>query len=183
MRYATATNMRNAFGGECAAHMRYLIFSERAELEKFPGVARMFRALAFAERVHASSHYRQAREMLGEYCVSFTAPFIYNRTVDNLTKAYEAEREESEELYLPMAAVAHAQNEKHAAQNFEWMAQVEKCHSEMAKKVLDYIEHAAEEPKMGDLYVCDICGLAVEGEPPKNCPVCKAKQFRFKIVY
>jgi rubrerythrin len=182
MRHATAVNMRNAFGGECAAHMRYLIFSERAELEKFPNVARMFRALAFAERVHASSHYRLTRELLGEYCVSFTAPFIYSRTVDNLVKTYKAELDESEELYPPFAAVAHAQNEKHAAQNFEWMTQVEKCHSDMAKKVLDYMEHAAEEPKMGELYVCDVCGLAIEGEPPENCPVCMAKRFRFKHV-
>ncbi len=182
MKRATASNMRNAFGGECAAHMRYLIFSERAELEKFPNIARLFRALAFAERVHASSHYRQTRELLGEYCVSFTSPFIYSRTVDNLVKTYESEREESEELYPPFAATAKSQGEMHAAQNFEWLAQVEKCHSDMAKKVLDYLEHAAEEPKMGDLYVCDVCGLTIEGEPPENCPVCMAKQFRFKLV-
>jgi len=182
MRRATAAIMRNAFGGESASQMRYLIFSDRAELEKFPNVARMFRALAFAERVHASSHYRLTRELLGEYCVSFTAPFIYSRTVDNLVKTYEAEREESEELYPPFAAVAIAQGEMHAAQNFEWMAQVKKCHSDLAKRVLDYIERAAEEPKMGDFYVCDICGLAIEGEPPKNCPVCMAKRFRFKLI-
>ncbi len=182
MRRATAANMRNAFGGECAAHMRYSIFSERAELERFPNIARLFRALAFAEGVHASSHYRQARELLGEYCVSFTAPFIYNRTVDNLVKAYEAGREESEELYPSFEAAAKAQGEMHAAQNFGWMAQVEKRHSEMIKKVVDYMGHAAEEPKIGDLYVCDICGLAVEGEPPDNCPVCMAKKFRFRLI-
>jgi len=182
MRHATAASMRNAFGRECAAHMRYLIFSERAELEKFPNVARLFRALASAQGVHASSHYRLTRELLGDYCVSFTAPFVYDRTVDNLTRSYEAEREEGEELYPPFAAVAKAQGEMHAAQNFEWVARVKRSNSDMAKKVLDYLGRAGEEPGLGDLHVCDICGLAVEGEPPENCPVCMAKRFRFRLV-
>jgi rubrerythrin len=182
MKHATAANMRNAFGSECASQMRYLIFSERAELENFPNVARLFRALAFAERVHASGHYRQTRELLGEYCVSFTAPFIYNRTMDNLTKSFEAEREESEELYPPFAAVAHAQKEKHAARDFDLTARVKKCHADMVKNMLDHLERAAEEPEMGDIHVCDACGLAVEGEPPENCPVCMAKRSRFKLV-
>ena len=182
MRRATAMNMRNTFGGECAAHMRCLIFSERAELEQFPNVARMFRALAFAERVHASGHYRLTRELLGEYCVSFTAPFIYGRTVDNLVKSYETDREMGEELYPSFEAVARAQGEAHAAQNFEWAAKVKKCHADRVKKALDFMEHAAEEPEMGEFYVCDVCGLVVEGEPPESCPVCLAKRIRFKRV-
>ncbi len=182
MRPATAANVRNAFGGECAAHMRYLIFSERAGLEKFPNVARLFRALAAAERVHASGHYRQARELLGEYCVAFTAPFIYDRTVDNLAKSWEAERGESEELYPAFAAVANAQGELHVARNFEAMAEVEGRHAGMVRKVLDYMRHAAEEPTMGDLYVCDTCGLVVEGEPPESCTVCRAKRSGFRLI-
>lgn len=182
MKKATAQNMRNAFGAECAAHMRYLQFSELAAFENFPNVARLFRALAFGERVHASSHYRQTKELLGEYCVSFTAPFILNRTVDNMTKAFEAEREESEEFYPPLAAAARSQGEMHAAQNFEWMAQVEKAHSEVLRVSLESLEHTAGDPKVGELYVCDICGLVVEGKPPENCPVCMAKQFRFRQV-
>jgi rubrerythrin len=174
--------MRNAFGAECAAHMRYLLFSEHADFEKFPNIARLFRALAFGERVRASSHYRQTKELLGEYCVSFSTPFILNRTVDNLIKAGEAEKDNSEELYPPLAAAARSQGEMHAAQNFEWMAQVGKAHSEMLRTALGFIEHAAEEPKIGELRVCDICGLVVEGKPPENCPVCKAKQLRFKLV-
>jgi rubrerythrin len=182
MRHATAANMRNAFGAESAAHMRYLIFSEKAAFEKFPNIARMFRALAFAEKVHASSHYRQTSELLGEYCISFAAPFVYDRTVDNLTKAWEAERDEGEEFYPPYAAAAKAQGEMHAAQNFEWMALVEKSHSDMVKNLLDILKRSAGDPEIGDLYVCDICGLVVEDEPPEKCPICMAKRFRFKRV-
>jgi rubrerythrin len=162
--------------------MRYLLFSEQAEFEKFPNVARLLRALALSGRVHASSHYRQTKELLGEYCVSFTAPFILNRTVDNLTKAFETEKEESEEIYPPMAAAARSQGEMHAARNFEWIAQVKKAHSEMLRTVLGFIEHAAEEPKIGELYMCASCGLVVEGKPPEDCPVCEAKLFQFRQV-
>jgi rubrerythrin len=182
VRQATLVNLRNAFGGEAAAHMRYLIFSERAELEKFPNVARMLRAFAFAEGVHASSHYRLSRELLGEYCVSFTAPFIYDRTVDNLDEAYDAEVSESEELYPPYAEVARLQEEKHVAQNFGWAAQAEKGHSELIRRVLDYMKSTDQEPKLDDLYVCDICGYVVEGRPPGYCPVCKAKKLRFRLI-
>jgi rubrerythrin len=182
MKRATAGYMRNAFGAECAAHMRYLLFSDQAAFEKFPGIARLFRALAFGERVHAASHYRQTKELLGEYCVSFTAPFILNRTVDNLIKAFESEREESEEYYPPLAAIARSQGEMHAAQNFDWMAQAEKAHSEMVRRALEALEHDAGDPAIGELYVCDICGLIVEGGPPENCPVCLARQFRFRLI-
>jgi rubrerythrin len=182
VRQATLVNLRNAFGGEAAAHMRYIIFSERADLEKFPNVARLLRAIAFAEKVHASSHYRQSRELLGEYCVNFTAPFIYNRTVDNLDEAYHEEMQESEELYPPYAEVARMQNEKHVARNFEWMALVEKEHSEMIRRVLDYMKSTDQEPKIEDLYVCDICGYVAEGEPPEECLICKAKRLRFKLI-
>jgi rubrerythrin len=182
MRRATAGNMRNAFGSECASRMRYLVFSERAEIEKFPNMARLFRAFAFSDEVHASGHYRQTSELLGEYCISFSAPFIYGRTMDNLVKTCETEREESEELYLPFAAAAEAQGEKRAARDFERIAQARKLRSEMARKALDYIEHAAEEPEMGEIYVCGVCGLAVEGGPPESCPVCMAERSGFKPV-
>ncbi len=182
MKRATAGHMRNAYGAECAAHMRYLLFSEQAESEKFPNIARFFRALAFGERVHAASHYRQTKELLGEYCVSFTAPFVLNRTVDNLARSFESEKEESEEYYPPLVAVARSQGEMHAAQNFEWLAQVEKAHSEMVRQALEMLEHDAGDPAIGELYVCDICGLIVEVGPPENCPVCMAKRFRFKLV-
>ncbi|BAI62440.1 rubrerythrin [Methanocella paludicola SANAE] len=182
MKRATAQSMRNAFGAECAAHMRYLLFSDQAAFENFPNIARLFRALAFSEKVHASSHYRQTKELLGEYCVNFSAPFILNRTVDNLTKAFESEKEESEEYYQPLAAGARSQGEMHAAQSFEWLAQVEKAHSDMVRRALDALEHAAEDPEIGELYVCDICGLVMEEKPPENCPVCRAKQFRFRLI-
>lgn len=182
MKPMTMQNMRDAFGGECAAHMRYIIFSERAELEGFTNMARMLRAIAFAEAVHASSHYRQTREMLGDFPVRFTAPFIYERTVDNLKKSYEAEISESKHMYPAFAAVAKEENDKRAQQNFEWAAEVEKGHAEMIERVLGYTEKTASEPVLGDIYVCDICGYIVEGGPPESCPICKAKHMRFKLI-
>jgi rubrerythrin len=178
----TAYNMRNAFGGESAAHMRYVLFSERADLEKFPNIARLFRALAFAEKVHASSHYRQAQELLGEFTVTFTTPFIFQRTVDNLNKSAETENFESEELYPAYAAVASSEKDMRAAQNFGWLAQVEKIHGEFLRRVYDIVQKEAQEPVLGPLYVCDICGHLVESEPPESCPVCKAKKFRFRLI-
>ncbi|HTY92107.1 MAG TPA: rubrerythrin family protein [Methanocella sp.] len=182
MKKATARSVRDAFGAESAAHMRYLIFSEQAGYENFPNVARLFRALTFAGQVHAIAHYRQAKELLGEYCVYFSAPFILDRTVDNLTKASEAAQEAGEEFYPPLAAAARSQGEMQAAQSFERIAQVKKAHYEMLRNMLGFIEHAAEEPKIGGLYVCGGCGLVVEGKPPGICPICEAKQSCFRLV-
>jgi rubrerythrin len=175
MKRVTAQSMRDAFGVESASHMRYLIFSGKAAAEQFPNVARLFRALAASGKARATRHYEQASRLLGEYCVNFSTPFFLERTMDNITKAWEACKDAAEEFYPACTAVARSQNELHAAKEFEWFAQVEKNHSDMLRTVLGFIEHAAEEPKIGDLRVCDICGLVIEGKPPEDCPVCEAK--------
>ena len=52
----TEENLKNAFAGESQAHMKYQIFSEKAEEEGFKNIARLFRAIAYAELVHAKNH-------------------------------------------------------------------------------------------------------------------------------
>jgi len=57
----TDANLKSAFAGESQAHMRYAIYAKRAEKVGFPNIDGLFRAVAYAERVHASTHYRNIR--------------------------------------------------------------------------------------------------------------------------
>ena len=57
----TATHLRNAFGGESMAHMRYLLWADRAQKDDYPNVTRLLRAITHAERIYASNRFRVHR--------------------------------------------------------------------------------------------------------------------------
>jgi len=161
----TKANLQAAFAGESQAHMRYLIFADRAEQEGLPNVARLFRAVAFAEQVHATNHFR-ALEMLG-------------KTADNLQEAIGGETFEVNEMYPAYKAVAELQKEKKALRSMDWALQAEKVHAMMYGKARE-AALAGKDTELGEIYICEVCGWTVEGEPPDKCPVCGASHKKFR---
>jgi len=149
MRKMTERNLRNAFAGESQAHMRYLIFAEKAEQEGLLNVARLFRAIAHAEFVHAKKHFRE----LGEV----------KKTVDNLQAAIDGETYEVEDMYPAFKAVAELQNEKGAVRTTGWALEAEKTHATMYQKAKQAVEKG-KDIEVKTIYICKVCGYATEGE-------------------
>ncbi len=165
MRKMTEENLRSAFSGESQAHMRYLIFAKRAEGEGFPNVARLFRAIAYAEQVHALNHY----DVLG----------MIRSSSENLQVAIEGENYEVNEMYPAFKAVAKLQEEKSSQRVIEWALQAERAHAEMYQRAKQSIE-GGKDVKLGPIYVCDKCGYTVENEAPARCPLCGASSEEFR---
>jgi rubrerythrin len=165
MRKMTVENLRNAFVGESQAHMRYLIFAEVAEREGKSNIARLFRAIAYAEQVHATNHLR---ELAG-----------VNSTLDNLAEAIAGETFEVEEMYPAYSAVAQLQGETGAERSIHYAQEAEKIHAEIYKKAREAVENRRD-LELGTVYICPVCGYTVEGEPPKCCPVCGTSREKLK---
>jgi len=165
MRKMTEDNLKTAFAGESQAHMRYLIFANRAEREGFPNVARLFKAISHAEMVHATNHYL----MLG----------MIRGSSDNLQVAIDGETYEVNEMYPVFNAVAKFQGEKGAEQSTTWALQAEKTHASMYQKAKQAV-NSKKDIELGSVYICDTCGYTVEGEAPDQCPICGAKKDKFR---
>jgi rubrerythrin len=160
----TEKHLKEAFAGESQANRKYLAFAEKADREGYRQVARLFRAIAAAETVHAHAHLRALKGV--------------GTTAENIQAAIQGETFEFESMYPPMIEAAEAEGNKQAATSFTYANEVEKIHAGMYKK-------AAE--KMGDLeetdmHVCSVCGYTVEGDAPDECPLCKAKKKAFMKV-
>ena len=165
MRKMTEDNLKSAFAGESQAHMRYLIFAKRAEAEGFPNIAKLFRAISYAEQVHATNHF----DALG----------MIRGSGDNLQVAIDSETYEINEMYPAFNAVAKLQEEKGAMQTFSAVLQAEKIHANMYQKAKQAVE-TNKDIQPGAVYICDVCGYTVEGEVPSRCPVCGASKEKFR---
>ena len=160
----TSTNLQNAFAGESQANRKYLAYAKKAEQEGFKQVAKLFRAVADAETVHAHSHFRQMGGI--------------KTTKENLEAALHGEVFEFEDMYPRMIAEAQAEGIKDAVKTFTYANEVEKVHAELYKKALADLGKSVD----ADYYVCSVCGHTVEGDPPDECPVCKSKKQAYKKV-
>jgi rubrerythrin len=157
----TEKNLQTAFAGESQANRKYLAFARKAQEEGYSQVARLFRAAAEAETVHAHSHLR-AMGGIGS-------------TVENLKGAIGGETYEFESMYPPMIETAEAEGNKTAVRSFKFANEVEKVHASLYQKALDNLENLQDT----DYYVCSVCGYTCENEPPDDCPVCRAKAKAF----
>lgn len=160
----TETNLKEAFAGESQANRKYLAFAQKADKEGYPQAAKLFRAAAAAETVHAHSHLN-ALEGVGS-------------TADNLKEALGGETYEFESMYPPMIEAAEAENHSAAVRSFRFANEVEKVHAELYQKALDTLDN----PQDADYYVCSVCGHTVENEAPDTCPVCGSKASAFNKV-
>jgi rubrerythrin len=157
--------LMEAFAGESQANRRYLAFAKQAEKEGYPQVAKLFRAAAEAETVHAHAHLQAAGGI--------------RTTAENLKSAISGETHEFQEMYPGMIAAARAEGHKAAERSFTYANAVEKVHAALYEKALTNLD----KQENVDYFVCRVCGYTCENEPPEKCPVCNsgAKAF-FKVA-
>ncbi|MDI6766975.1 MAG: rubrerythrin family protein [Bacteroidota bacterium] len=167
MKQMTKANLEAAFAGESQAHMKYALYAEKAEKEGLPQVAKLFRAISYAERVHAANHLRALMKI--------------NDTASNLDDAAAGENYEITEMYPAFDAVAKLQDEKTAIKSFLYAIEAEKIHEAMYKKAKEVVVHG-KDIQESDIYVCPVCGHTIIGMPTDKCPVCglaKEKYIKF----
>ena len=157
----TEQNLAEAFAGESQANRKYLAFAKKAEREGLHQDAKLFRAAAAAETVHAHSHLR----VLGGI----------NSTVENLKEAVEGETHEFKNMYPDMIETAKKEGNKSAVRTFTYANEVEKIHAGLYEKALENPEGMTET----DYHVCSVCGYTAEGSAPDKCPVCGANSNAF----
>ena len=160
-------NLETAFAGESQANRKYLFFAEQADKEGHRQIARLFRAAAEAETVHARKH--------------LTVLEGIRSTGDNLQAAIGGEHYEFTEMYPEFIRQAEAEGESKARTSFDLANQVEKIHHGLFKAALDMLEKK-QAPEDKTFYVCQVCGYTVEGEAPDKCPICGAPKEKFKPV-
>ena len=161
----TMQHLKDAFAGESQANRKYLAFARQADKEGYPAAARLFRAAAAAETVHAHAHLR-AMNGIGS-------------TAENLKEAIEGETYEFKSMYPDMIKDAREEGEKAADQSFTWANEVEQIHAGLYRKALDELGQGKD---VECYYVCSLCGNTVANEPPDQCPICKAKAKAFERV-
>jgi rubrerythrin len=160
----TEKDLKDAFAGESQANRKYLAFAKKAEQEGYGQIAKLFRAAAEAETVHAHNHLKELGGIKG--------------TADNLTEAINGEVFEFQKMYPQMIRDAEEEGNKGALRSFTFANEVEKIHADLYRKALENIGKNAEV----DYYVCQICGHTVENEPPDKCPVCGAGKKAYKKI-
>jgi len=165
MRQMTEQNLRAAYAGESQAHMRYKIFADQAEKEGKTNIAKLFRAISYAEQVHATNHFK----VLGDL----------GQTTENLDTAIGGETYEVNEMYPAFSAVAELQEEKSAKRTIHYAIEAEKIHAAMYQEAKQSAE-AGKDIEIGDIFICSVCGYTIEGEAPDTCPICGAKKEMFK---
>ncbi|WP_258084170.1 rubrerythrin family protein [Thermococcus thermotolerans] len=165
-RKMTRKFLEDAFAGESMAHMRYLIFAEQAEKEGFPNIAKLFRAIAHAEFVHAKNHFI-ALEHLG-------------KTPENLQAGIDGETYEVEEMYPVFKNAAEFQGEKDAVRTTHYALEAEKIHAELYAKAKELAE-SGKDIEIKKVYICPVCGYTAVDEAPEYCPICGAPRDKFVV--
>jgi rubrerythrin len=155
-------DLQAAFAGESQANRKYLAFAQKADQEGYPQAARLFRAAAEAETVHAHSHLR-AMSGVGS-------------TAENLKAAVSGENYEATSMYPEFIKDAEADKDQKALRSFSYAIEAEKVHEQLYKEALENLEKKGEEY---DYYVCPVCGHTHPRSAPDKCPVCGALGSKF----
>ena len=164
---ATKDNLKAAFAGESQANRKYLAFADKAETEGFPQIAKLFRAAAAAETVHAHAHLRA----LGGI----------QSTAANLKEAIDGEGYEFRDMYPPFVKEASEEGDKAAEFSFKNALAVEEIHHDLYQEALNSINSGSDLPER-KIHICDVCGNTVYDDAPEKCPVCGAPQAKFSEV-
>ena len=160
----TDQNLKDAFAGESQANRMYLAFAKKADEEGFPQVAKLFRAAAEAETVHALNHLK----VMGQI----------KSTSDNLGTAVSGETYEFKKMYPEFIAEAKKEGNKKAEVSFNYANKVEQIHAAMYQKALDALKTKTQ-PAHADYWVCPVCGNTFEGNAPDTCPICGTLKEKF----
>lgn len=161
----TYANLMAAFAGESQARNKYLAFAKKADEEGFAQIARLFRAAAQAEMVHAQNHFKAAGEI--------------KATAENLNAAIAGENYEVVSMYPPFIQESKDEGDKAAQRSFEWAWKVEQTHENLYREALAGI---GTEGEAYDYYVCPFCGHTHPRNAPEKCPVCGAPAGKFERI-
>lgn len=161
---ATTDDLKDAFAGESQANRKYLAFAKKAEEEGYGQVAKLFRAAAEAETVHAHNHLRVLDGI--------------RSTKENIQEAINGETHEFTNMYPAMIENAKKEGNKKAEQSFTFANKVESIHANLYQRALDNLG----KNEVVDYYVCQVCGNTVEKEAPDSCAICGAPKDKFKLI-
>ncbi|MBT3192263.1 MAG: rubrerythrin family protein [Verrucomicrobia bacterium] len=164
---ATMDNLAEAFAGESQANRKYLAFAKKADEDGLAQVAKLFRAAAEAETIHAHAHLR----VMGGV----------KTTAENLEEAVAGEGFEFQEMYPKMLAEAQAEGMKPAEFSFKNALAVEEIHHGLYTKALEAVKGGGDLPAAA-IYVCPVCGNTVEGSAPDTCPICNVAGSKFILI-
>ncbi len=160
-------NLKTAFAGESQANRRYLAFAKKADQEGFPQIAKLFRAAAAAETVHANNHLRAMEGI--------------KTTAENLEVAIAGENYEVVTMYPSMYAEAEAEGDKRAIQTFKYALETEKVHEKLYRQAAESIRQGKDITKK-EYYVCPVCGYTHEGPLEGRCPTCNTPGEKFEKI-
>jgi len=163
----TETYLKEAFAGESQANRTYLAFAKAADEEGHPQVARLFRAAAEAETVHALNHLRAMKGV--------------KSTKQNLAAAISGETHEFTHMYPEMIEAAKAEGQREARQSFAYANEVEKVHAKLYQDALEGLGTEMESHSYS-YYVCPVCGFTAEVDAPSACPICGTPGKMFKKI-
>ena len=164
---STLGNLKTAFAGESQATAKYLAFAGKAARDGLPVIAKLFRAVAAAEAIHARNHLKAMEGV--------------KSTLENLTEAQGGEDYEITTMYPPMIAAAEADGDKKAVRSMHFALEVEKVHYELYGTAIAAVTEGAD-LKDATMRVCPICGHTVIGDAPDNCPVCGCAAARYTEI-
>jgi rubrerythrin len=161
----TSENLMSAFAGESQANRKYLAFAIKAEKEGFSNIARMFRAIAEAETVHALKHLEVAGKV--------------GSTLENLGEAVEGEHYEYSTMYPEFIETAREEKQDKALRSFEYANEAEKVHGGTFSKMKEEATQGKDIDNE-EINLCPVCGWVGVGEPPERCPICNTPAKMFK---
>ena len=161
---ATADNLKDAFAGESQANRKYLAFAKKAEADGYPQIAKLFRAAAEAETVHAHAHFRVMKGV--------------GSTVENLQAAIAGEGYEYQKMYPEFLKAAEAEKNQAAIISFKNALAVEGTHHKLYSDALATLKAGKDLPA-ASIFVCPVCGHTVVGGAPDKCPVCGTLKDKF----
>ncbi len=164
---STKDNLQEAFAGESQANRMYTAFAKKAEADGLPQVARLFRAAAEAETVHALAHLR----VMGGI----------KSTAENLETAAAGEAEEFRKMYPAFLEEAQKEGEKQAETSFKYALAVEEIHHGLYSEALEAVK-AGQDLPTAKVYVCPVCGNTVKNTPPETCPICGVPGSKFMEI-
>lgn len=160
----TNKNLLEAFAGESQANRRYLAFAHKAEEEGFSSLARLFRAVAESETVHAINHLK---------CMQGV-----KSSLENVEEAWNGEKAEYTDMYPMFMGQAEQDADNDALKTFYWANETEKIHADFYEKAKEALKQG-QDVQLGELHICSVCGNTVEGDLPDKCPICGADRAKF----
>jgi rubrerythrin len=159
----TKENLASAFAGESQANRRYLAFAKKAVEDGFPNLAKLFKAAAAAETIHAHNHLR----VMGGV----------GSTAENVQEAINGETFEFKQMYPEYLETSMEAGEAQATWSFDVALQVEEIHAGLYEAALEAV-NAGKDLETEKFFVCKVCGNTFENEHPETCPVCNATEFK-----